>query len=71
MGFQSKAGSSAIAIAAPIRIIGDNVGLRLAMQQQTPLIYLHGIVQGLYEAAGRSSIVEDHPAHLELCRGDR
>src|SRR6266852_2359712 len=29
----------------------DNVGLRTAMQRQTPLIYLHGIVQGLYEAA--------------------
>src|SRR3990172_8113668 len=29
----------------------DNVGLRTAMQRQTPLIYLHGIVQGLYEPA--------------------
>ena len=39
----------------------DNVGLRLAMQRQTPLIYLHGIVPGLYEAAWPVFIVEDHP----------
>src|SRR5881409_1208683 len=42
----------------------DNVGLRLAMQRQTPLIYLHGIVQGLYEAAWPVFIVEDHPEAL-------
>src|SRR2546428_7306929 len=40
----------------------DNVGLRTAMPRQTPLIYLHGIVQGLYEPAWLVFIVEDHPA---------
>jgi hypothetical protein len=45
----STAGSSVIAIAARISSHRDNVGLRTAMQRQTPLIYLHGIVQGLYE----------------------
>src|SRR3989454_2470005 len=29
----------------------DNLGLRTAMRRQTPLIYFHGVVQGLYEAA--------------------
>jgi putative restriction endonuclease len=42
----------------------DNVGLRLAMQRQAPLIYLHGIVQGLYEPAWPVFIVEDHPDTL-------
>ncbi len=42
----------------------DNVGLRLAMQRQTPLIYLHGIVRGLYEPAWPVFIVEDHPEAL-------
>ena len=42
----------------------DNVGLRTAMQRQTPLIYLHGIVQGLYEPAWPVFIVEDHPDAL-------
>jgi putative restriction endonuclease len=42
----------------------DNVGLRLAMQRQTPLIYLHGIVPGLYEPAWPVFIVEDHPESL-------
>jgi len=42
----------------------DNVGLRLAMRRQTPLIYLHGIVPGLYEPAWPVFIVEDHPADL-------
>ena len=42
----------------------DNVGLRLAMQRQTPLIYLHGIVPGLYEPAWPVFIVEDHPETL-------
>jgi len=44
----------------------DNVGLRTAMQRQTPLIYLHGIVQGLYEAAWPVFIVEDHPDTLSF-----
>src|SRR4029453_6898265 len=42
----------------------DNVGLRTAMQRQTPLIYLHGIVHGLYEPAWPVFIVEDHPEAL-------
>jgi len=42
----------------------DNVGLRIAMQRQTPLIYLHGIVPGLYEAAWPVFIVDDHPETL-------
>jgi len=42
----------------------DNVGLRLAMQRQTPLIYLHGIVPGVYEPAWPVFIVEDHPESL-------
>ena len=42
----------------------DNIGLRAAMQRQTPLIYLHGIVQGLYEPAWPVFIVEDHPEAL-------
>jgi len=42
----------------------DNVGLRLAMQRRSPLIYLHGIVQGLYEPAWPVFIVEDHPEDL-------
>src|SRR4029453_14424054 len=42
----------------------DNVGLRTALQRQTPLIYLHGIVQGLYEPAWPVFIVEDHPEAL-------
>jgi putative restriction endonuclease len=42
----------------------DNVGLRLAMQRQTPLIYLHGIVPGLYEAAWPVFVVEDRPEAL-------
>jgi len=36
------------------------------MQRQTPLIYLHGIVQGLYEAAWPVFIVEDHPDTLSF-----
>lgn len=42
----------------------DNVGLRLAMTLQTPLVYFHGIVPGLYEAAWPVYIVGDDPAAL-------
>jgi putative restriction endonuclease len=42
----------------------DNVGLRLAMQRQTPLIYLHGIVPGLYEPAWPVFIADDHPENF-------
>src|SRR5437867_2602735 len=44
----------------------DNVGLRTAMQRQTPLIYLRGIVQGLYGLHRRGS-----PRGPHLHRGDR
>jgi putative restriction endonuclease len=42
----------------------DNVGLRLALQRQTPLIYLHGIIPGLYEPAWPVFVVDDHPETL-------
>lgn len=48
----------------------DNVGLRIAMQRQTPLIYLHGIVRGLYEPAWPVFIVEDHPDALTFIVAD-
>ena len=41
------------------------------MQRQTPLIYLHGIVPGLYDPAWPVFIVEDHPRRPGLHRGDR
>jgi putative restriction endonuclease len=42
----------------------ENVGLRLAMQHQVPLIYFHGIVPGLYMAEWPVFIVGDNPAAL-------
>ena len=42
----------------------DNVGLRLAMARQTPLIYFHGVVPGLYEPAWPVYVVGDDPAKL-------
>lgn len=42
----------------------ENVGLRLAMQRQVPLIYFHGIVPGLYAAEWPVYIVGDDPEHL-------
>jgi putative restriction endonuclease len=42
----------------------ENVGLRLAMQRQAPLIYFHGIVPGLYAAEWPVYIVGDDPQHL-------
>lgn len=42
----------------------ENVGLRLAQQRQTPLVYFQGIVEGLYEAAYPVFIVGDDPARL-------
>lgn len=42
----------------------DNVGLRIAMERQTPLAYLHGIIPGLYEAAWPVYIVGDDPGSL-------
>jgi putative restriction endonuclease len=42
----------------------ENVGLRMAMQQQVPLIYFHGIVPGLYAPEWPVYIVGDDPARL-------
>lgn len=42
----------------------ENVGLRLAMQHQVPLIYFHGIVPGLYAPEWPVYIVSDDPARL-------
>ena len=42
----------------------ENIGLRLAMQQQIPLVYFHGIVPGLYMAEWPVFIVGDNPGRL-------
>lgn len=42
----------------------ENVGLRVAMQKQIPLIYFHGIVPGYYMAEWPVFIVGDNPAAL-------
>jgi putative restriction endonuclease len=42
----------------------DNVGLRLARQRQTPLIYCHGVVRGHYVAGWPVFIVGDSTAEL-------
>lgn len=42
----------------------DNVGLRKAMQTQTPVIYFHGIVPGQYLAFWPVFIVADEPERL-------
>lgn len=42
----------------------DNVGLRLAMQRGTPLVYLYGIVPGEYMPIWPVFIVGDDPAQL-------
>jgi putative restriction endonuclease len=42
----------------------ENVGLRLAMQYQTPLIYFHGVVPGIYLAEWPVYVVGDNPASL-------
>lgn len=42
----------------------ENVGLRRAMESQTPLIYFHGLVPGHYAAAWPAFIVGDDPALL-------
>jgi putative restriction endonuclease len=44
----------------------DNVGLRLAMVRESPLIYFHGIVPGLYEAAWPVYVVGDDPTSLSF-----
>ena len=42
----------------------ENVGLRMAMQRQTPLIYFHGVNRGVYEPAYPVFIVGDDPQRL-------
>lgn len=42
----------------------DNTGLRKAMQNRTPLIYLHGVVPGKYLAIWPVYIVYDDPDNL-------
>lgn len=42
----------------------ENVGLRSAIETQTPLIYFHGIVPGSYLAIWPVYIVGDHPEQL-------
>jgi putative restriction endonuclease len=42
----------------------DNAGLRRAMKDQVPLIYLHGQVEGRYQAIWPVFIVDDSPATL-------
>jgi len=42
----------------------DNVGLRLAMQRQVPLVYFHGLVPGLYVPEWPVYIVGDDPQRL-------
>lgn len=44
----------------------DNVGLRRVMLEQRPLIYLHGIVPGLYAPVSPVYIVQDHPELLRF-----
>ncbi len=42
----------------------DNVGLRMAMERQTPLVYFHGVAKSRYLAVWPVFIVGDDPAHL-------
>src|SRR5207248_3031360 len=42
----------------------ENVGLRVAMQRQVPLIYFHGLVPNLYVPEWPVYIVGDDPAQL-------
>lgn len=44
----------------------DNVGLRLAWQRGTPLVYLHGLVPGRYYAHWPVHVVEDDPGRLRF-----
>ncbi len=44
----------------------DNVGLRLAMQRQVPLIYFYGVVAGHYLAVWPVYVVGDDPAALSF-----
>jgi putative restriction endonuclease len=57
----------------------DNVGLRLAMSRQAPLIYFYGVEKGLYYPIFPTFVVGDDPGNLrftvavddqQLARGD-
>ncbi|MGH7740394.1 MAG: HNH endonuclease [Candidatus Eiseniibacteriota bacterium] len=42
----------------------ENVGLRLAMQSRTPIIYFEGVARGLYFASRPTFVVGDDPGRL-------
>lgn len=42
----------------------ENIGLRKAMKEKTPLIHFHGVVPGIYAAVWPVYIVEDDPSNL-------
>lgn len=44
----------------------DNRGLRFAMREGLPLVYLHGVVPGKYVATWPVFIVRDHPGDLSF-----
>jgi putative restriction endonuclease len=44
----------------------ENVGLRRAMQNATPLVYLYGLAPGRYLAAWPVFVLEDDPAQLSF-----
>jgi putative restriction endonuclease len=44
----------------------DNVGLRLAMQRQAPLVYFYGVVPGQYLAIWPAYVVADEPGSLSF-----
>jgi putative restriction endonuclease len=44
----------------------DNMGLRLAMQQQTPLIYFYGLVPGRYAAIWPVRIIGENQSNLSF-----
>ena len=44
----------------------DNRGLRFAMQESLPLVYLHGLVPGKYVATWPVFIVQDRPEELSF-----
>ena len=44
----------------------DNVGLRMAIQHQLPLVYFHGLVPGRYMAIWPVYVVGDTPGNLEF-----
>jgi putative restriction endonuclease len=47
-------------------MLGDNVGLRRAMQSGVPLVYFYGIEKGLYQPVWPVFVVGDNPRALEF-----